>query len=77
MIMLPILVLLVALGAQSTDDPCRQVADAPSYDVFIGLPEADRAEAFNAQSAAGKACLKRIHASRWLAENRKTFPQGK
>jgi hypothetical protein len=67
---LPILVLLAALGPQSTDDPCRQAANAPSYEVFIGLPEAERAEAFNTQSAAGKACLKRTHASRWLAENR-------
>lgn len=66
---LPILVLLVALP-QSTDDPCRQAANAPSYEVFIGLPEAERAEAFNTQSAAGKACLKRTHVSRWLAENR-------
>ena len=67
---LPILVLLVALGPQSTSDPCRQAADVPSYDVFIGLPEAERAEAFNAQTPAGKACLKRTHASRWVAENR-------
>jgi hypothetical protein len=67
---LPILVLLVALGTQSADDPCRQAASASSYDVFIGLPEAERAEAFNTQSAAGKACLKRTHASRWLLENR-------
>lgn len=66
---LPILVLLVALP-QSTDDPCRQAASAPSYDAFIGLPEAQRAEAFNVQTPAGKACLKRTHASRWLAENR-------
>ena len=67
---LPILVLLVALGPQSTDDPCRQAAVSPSYAVFIGLPEAERAETFNTQSPAGKACLKRTHASRWLAENR-------
>jgi hypothetical protein len=67
---LAILVLLAALGPQSTDDPCRQAANAPSYDVFIGLPEAERAAAFNTQSAAGKACLKRTHVSRWLAENR-------
>ena len=67
---LAILVLLVAPGPQSTDDPCRQAANAPSYDVFIGLPEAERAEAFNTQTPAGKACLKRTHATRWLAENR-------
>lgn len=73
MIFLPILVLLAASGPQSTDDPCRQAANATSYDVFIGLPEADRAEAFNTQSAAGKACLKRTHASRWLAENRSSL----
>jgi hypothetical protein len=70
MMFLPILVLLVAVGPQSSDDPCRQAANAPGYDVFIGLPEAERADAFNAQSPAAKACLKRTHASRWLAENR-------
>jgi hypothetical protein len=51
---LPILVLLVALSPQSPDDPCRQVANTPSYDVLIGLPEAERMEAFNTQTAAGK-----------------------
>lgn len=67
---IPLILLAVLSTAVEGADPCQRVQEpANAYQQFIQRPPAERATAFERFSADKKACMKRLHAVRWLEQS--------
>jgi len=65
-----------SLGDHSIQNPVRATAVEITYEAFIELDYAARAERFRETNAETKAMIMRTHGERWLAENRARLTTG-